>query len=122
MVFDPKQNIVVTRKVISGLGFGGMPLHLVEADLASRTLVEIAPEGAPSRGHMITMSAIYGTDGPPSPAGRWFIERLKQQDARSLQEKAPVSVAAAAKRQQSHSGSLAKIRSLPSNEAHEVNI
>jgi hypothetical protein len=56
------------------------------------------------------MSAIYRTDSPPGPAGRWFIDRLKQQDSRWLQEKARLSVAAAAKRQQSHSGSLAKIR------------
>jgi DNA-binding transcriptional LysR family regulator len=51
----------------AGLGFGGMPPHLVEADLASGTLVEIAPKGMPPGVHMITMSAIYRTDSPPSP-------------------------------------------------------
>jgi DNA-binding transcriptional LysR family regulator len=70
----------------AGLGFGGMPLHLVEADLASGTLVEIATEGVPPGGRTITMSAIYRTDSPPGPAGRWFIERLKQEDAQRSKE------------------------------------
>jgi hypothetical protein len=35
-------------------------------------------EDAPSEGFLIAMSAIYRTDNPPGPAGRWFIERLKQ--------------------------------------------
>jgi len=62
----------------AGLGFGTMPLHLVEADLASGELVQIATEDAPPGGHMITMSAAYRTDSPPGPAARWFIEHLKQ--------------------------------------------
>src|SRR6266436_5089751 len=64
----------------AGLGFGIMPLHLVEADLASGALVQIATEDAPPGGHMITMSATYRTDSPPGPAARWFIERLTQED------------------------------------------
>jgi len=77
----------------AGLGFGGMPLHLVEADLASGALVEIATEGAPPGGHMITMSAIYRTDSPPGPAARWFIDYLKKQDVQQPKEKtAMVSV------------------------------
>jgi DNA-binding transcriptional LysR family regulator len=88
----------------AGLGFGGMPLHLVEADLANRALVEIATEGMPPGGHMITMSAIYRTDSPPGPAGRWFIEHLKQEDVRQKKEmtaRSAVSQVSAAKRRQS---------------------
>jgi DNA-binding transcriptional LysR family regulator len=61
----------------AGLGWGGMPLHLVEADLASGTLValKLAESDAPTS---ISMSAIYRTDTPPGPAGRWLIDRLKQ--------------------------------------------
>jgi DNA-binding transcriptional LysR family regulator len=70
----------------AGLGFGGMPLHLIEADLTSGTLVQIAPEDAPPGGHTIAMSAIYRTNSPPGPAGRWFIERLKQADAQRSKE------------------------------------
>jgi DNA-binding transcriptional LysR family regulator len=96
----------------AGLGFGGLPLHLVEADLASGALVPIATEGAPPGGHTITMSAIYRTDSPPGPAGRWFIEQLKQADAqRSIEMTARPSGSrtSAAKRRQSSSGrSLAR--------------
>ena len=90
----------------AGLGFGGMPLHLVEADLASGTLVEIATEGVPPGGHVITMSAIYRTDSPPGPAGRWFIEHLKQEDVRQAKEmtaRSSASRASAAKRRQASS-------------------
>src|ERR1700722_13113566 len=35
----------------AGFGFGFMPLHVVEADLASGALVQIAAEEAPPEGH-----------------------------------------------------------------------
>ncbi len=63
----------------AGLGWGGMPLHLVEADLANGTLVPLTlaeSDAATS----ISMSAIYRTDTPPGPAGRWLIDRLKQSE------------------------------------------
>jgi DNA-binding transcriptional LysR family regulator len=62
----------------AGFGFGGMPLHTIQADLASGALVEIVAEDLPPGGHVTEMTAIYRTDSPPGPAGRWFIERLKQ--------------------------------------------
>jgi DNA-binding transcriptional LysR family regulator len=65
----------------AGLGFGGMPLHAVEADLASGALVEITPEDAPTGGRALGMVAVYRTDSPPGPAGRWFIDRLMQKPA-----------------------------------------
>ncbi len=65
----------------AGLGYGILPLHLIEADLASGALVQLRLEDAPSEGYVIAMSAIYRTDSPPGPAGRWFIERLKVGDA-----------------------------------------
>jgi DNA-binding transcriptional LysR family regulator len=68
----------------SGLGFGSLPLPLVEADLASGALVRIKLEDAPPDGHVIVMSAAYRQDRPPGPAVRWFIDRLKQEDARGL--------------------------------------
>jgi DNA-binding transcriptional LysR family regulator len=87
----------------AGFGFGGLPMHLVEVDLASGALVRITTDDAPPKGYAITMSAIYRTDNPPGPAGRWFIEHLKQEDARQLKETtAPSSTssASAAKRPQ----------------------
>jgi DNA-binding transcriptional LysR family regulator len=86
----------------AGFGFGGMPLHAIEADLASGALVEITPEGAPTGGHVVEMWAVYRTDNPPGPAGRWFIDRLKQAPApplkRELSRSQPVSVATKAAR------------------------
>jgi DNA-binding transcriptional LysR family regulator len=65
----------------AGLGLGVLPLHLVEADLASGTLVEITTEDAPCGGRRIEMWAVYRTDSPPGPAGRWFIDRLRKEPA-----------------------------------------
>jgi len=88
----------------AGLGFGALPLHSVEADLASGALVQITTEDAPAGVHMVVMSAIYRTDSPPGPAGRWFIEHLKQEDAqRSIEMtvRSPTSRESTAKRRQS---------------------
>src|SRR5216684_5107392 len=61
----------------AGLGWGGMPVSVVETDLANGSLVTIRIEGVPE-GHLVMpMSAVFKTDTPPGPAGRWLIERLK---------------------------------------------
>jgi DNA-binding transcriptional LysR family regulator len=78
----------------AGFGFGFMPQHVVEADLASGELVQIFAEDIPPEGHVVAMSAIYRTDSPPGPAGRWFIDHLKQEDALRLQPQESGSVAA----------------------------
>jgi DNA-binding transcriptional LysR family regulator len=65
----------------AGFGFGIMPLHMVEADLASGELVEIRVEDDPPEGHAVVMSAVYLTNSPLGPAGRWFVDRIKQQVA-----------------------------------------
>ena len=103
----------------AGLGFGVLPMQVIEADLTSGALVEITAESSPPEGYVIAMSAIHRTDNPPGPAGRWFIDRLKQQDARWPHEEA--AVAATAKRRRSHSGSLALIRSLPADRSPAIN-
>ncbi len=64
--------------LLNGLGWGGMPLHAVEQDLAAGRLVELLIEDVPPGGLNLTMSAVWQTKSPPGPAGRWFIERLKQ--------------------------------------------
>jgi DNA-binding transcriptional LysR family regulator len=68
----------------AGFGFGFMPHHVVEADLASGELVQIFAEEIPPEAHVVAMSAIYRTDSPPGPAGRWLIDRLKQKDVLRL--------------------------------------
>jgi hypothetical protein len=73
-----------------------MPLHVVEADLASGELVQISAEDTPPEGEFIAMSAIYRTDRPPGPAGRWFIDHLRQEDAQPLKQNASRSAAVTA--------------------------
>ncbi|ABE61891.1 transcriptional regulator, LysR family [Nitrobacter hamburgensis X14] len=63
--------------LISGLGFGGMPLHTVARDIAKGRLVELSIEEAPPGGLPLPMFAVYREGEPPGPAGRWMIERLK---------------------------------------------
>jgi DNA-binding transcriptional LysR family regulator len=95
----------------AGFGFGGMPLHTIQADLAKGVLVEITPEDAPAGGHLIEMRAVSRTDSPPGPAGRWFIDRLKQSPVkRELSRSQPVSVAAQMMRRRASSRLLASKR------------
>jgi DNA-binding transcriptional LysR family regulator len=105
----------------AGLGFGLMPLHMIEADLASGALIQITGESAPPEGHLITMSAVYRTDAPPGPAGRWFIDRLIEEDARWLKARPSLSAASAAEQARIPSRSIAMIRSLGGNGLSAVN-
>jgi DNA-binding transcriptional LysR family regulator len=63
--------------LLSGLGWGGMPLRTVERDVAEGRLVQLAIEDMPPGGLVLPMFAVYPTAAPPGPAGRWFVERLK---------------------------------------------
>ncbi|MGY4309377.1 DNA-binding transcriptional LysR family regulator [Bradyrhizobium sp. USDA 4369] len=60
----------------SGLGWGGMPRHMVEADFASGALVPLVLEDAEGA-TTIPLSAVYRADSPPGQASRWLIDRLK---------------------------------------------
>src|ERR1700733_10864019 len=64
--------------LLNGLGWGGMPLHVVQQDLEKGRLVTLSIEDVPPGGLPLSMSAVWQTKSPPGPAGRWFIERLKQ--------------------------------------------
>ncbi|RYE77795.1 MAG: LysR family transcriptional regulator [Oxalobacteraceae bacterium] len=61
----------------AGLGWGSMPLHMVEQDLADGSLVQLHPKAHPLLGTAFSMHAIWLKDQPPGPAGRWFVDRLK---------------------------------------------
>jgi DNA-binding transcriptional LysR family regulator len=61
----------------AGLGWGGMPVGVIKADLAKGSLVKIRLEDVPEGMLVMAMSAVFRTDTPPGPAGRWLIERLK---------------------------------------------
>ncbi|MDQ1921330.1 LysR family transcriptional regulator [Massilia pseudoviolaceinigra] len=62
----------------AGLGWGHMPLHMVEDDIRSGALVPIQLEMFATAGAGFSMHAIHLADNPPGRAGRWFIDKLKQ--------------------------------------------
>jgi len=64
--------------LLNGLGWGGMPLHVVQRDLDEDRLAILPIEDVPPGGLPLIMSAVWQTKSPPGPAGRWFIERLKE--------------------------------------------
>jgi DNA-binding transcriptional LysR family regulator len=65
----------------AGLGWGGMPVNAIETDLANGSLVKIAIEDIPNANLVMVMSAVFRTDRPPGPSGRWLIEQLKSSTA-----------------------------------------
>ncbi|KQQ23131.1 LysR family transcriptional regulator [Methylobacterium sp. Leaf123] len=76
--------------LLAGIGWGSMPAHMVEADIAAGRLVELnLPE---ARRRRLPLTAIYRTDHPPGPAGRWLIRRFVEQAEReaAAREGAPV--------------------------------
>jgi DNA-binding transcriptional LysR family regulator len=64
--------------LLRGLGWGGMPLHAVRKDLEEGRLSVLPIEDVPPNGLVLPMSAVWQTKSPPGPAGRWFVDRLKQ--------------------------------------------
>ena len=64
--------------LLNGLGWGGMPLHAVRKDLEEGRLSVLPIEGVPPDGLILPMSVVWQTKSPPGPAGRWFIDCLKQ--------------------------------------------
>jgi DNA-binding transcriptional LysR family regulator len=64
--------------LLKGLGWGGMPLHVVRKDLEEGRLCVLPIEDVPPDGLILTMSAVWQTKSPPGSAGRWFLDRLKQ--------------------------------------------
>jgi DNA-binding transcriptional LysR family regulator len=61
--------------LLAGLGWGGMPRHLVADDLAAGRLVEL-PMADPSHWPRLPMVVVTRTDKALGPAGRWMAERL----------------------------------------------
>lgn len=65
----------------AGLGWGHMPLHMVQGDLDAGTLKRIELEAVPVAGAGIAMHALHLKEQAPGPAGRWLIERLRGRDS-----------------------------------------
>ncbi len=62
-----------------GIGWGNMPLSMVEADLMAGTLMQLAMPDHP--GVDYPLAGIYRSDTPPGPAASWLLQRLAQQAA-----------------------------------------
>lgn len=60
----------------AGLGWGGMPLHVVADDLAKKRLVRLHIEEAGAPTFEAILFALHRTAEPPGPAARWLLERL----------------------------------------------
>ncbi|OYU18003.1 MAG: LysR family transcriptional regulator [Rhodobacteraceae bacterium PARR1] len=63
--------------LLRGLGWGSMPSHAVEADIAAGRLVKLDLQEVPQARITLPMLAVYKTTTPPGPAGRWLIDYLK---------------------------------------------
>ncbi|BEP64442.1 LysR family transcriptional regulator (plasmid) [Variovorax sp. V213] len=61
----------------AGFGWGHMPAAMVRADLEAGALVPITLEMFHPKTPPIAMLAVYRKDMPPGPAGRWFLEQLR---------------------------------------------
>ena len=74
--------------LLAGLGWGSMPEHLVAADLAAGRLSRIyvqPPEGEASHDGLlhddatvVPLCAASRRIAPPGPAGRWFLQHLRE--------------------------------------------
>lgn len=62
--------------LLNSLGWGGMPLHTVAADIAAGRLVRLDVASSTGGDISLSMQAVYRTADPPGSAGRWFISRL----------------------------------------------
>ena len=73
--------------LLSGVGWGVMPVHMIEEDVAAGRLVRIRPERidypAPHDthgGHFVAMCAAHRTDQVLGPASQWLLEYFTRAD------------------------------------------
>jgi DNA-binding transcriptional LysR family regulator len=73
--------------LIAGLGWGGMPRHMVQADLDAGRLVELhipCWDGRP-RPPVLTALAAWRADAAPGPAAQWMVDKLASHRAAPIQ-------------------------------------
>lgn len=63
----------------AGLGWGHMPLSMVERDLAAGRLAAIHIDGADTDAPHYTMRALFRRVAPPGPVARWFVDALREE-------------------------------------------
>lgn len=62
--------------MLSGFGWGQMPNHRVEHDLATGRLVRLTLRDVPASSYHVPLHAMHRKADPPGPAGRWLLDRL----------------------------------------------
>ena len=62
--------------LLAGLGWGNMPSHLVQNDIAQGRLKVIRPAEFDAKGAQLVMCGAYLADHRPGPAGQWMIDHL----------------------------------------------
>jgi DNA-binding transcriptional LysR family regulator len=67
-----------------GIGWGNMPLPLIQPDLASGTLKRLAMPDHP--GGIYRFAGIWRRDTPPGPAASWLLERFVASGQRDGEE------------------------------------
>jgi len=60
----------------AGLGWGSLPLHLVEGDLAAGRLVRLTVEAWGDGPTVAPLYTVVRTDRPPGPAGQWLLAEV----------------------------------------------
>lgn len=60
-----------------GVGWGNMPMHMVQSDLASGALISLDVEDMLPPGFSLAMAAFHRALDPPGPAARWLVDDLK---------------------------------------------
>ncbi len=68
-----------TRQALiqAGLGWGNLPMHRVQADLASGALVRLCPRAWVGRVMAVGLVATWLPEAPPGPVGRWLVDALR---------------------------------------------
>ncbi|MGV6873758.1 LysR family transcriptional regulator [Pseudochelatococcus sp. B33] len=67
-----------------GIGWGFMPLPLIETDLAEETLLRLAVPDHP--GGTYRFSGIWKRDTPPAPAASWLLDQFASVGAEDIEE------------------------------------
>jgi len=65
----------------AGLGWGGMPLHLVGRDIERKRLVRLQLAEAESSQLEVPLYAMHRAIDPPGPAAQWLLKRLCEDKA-----------------------------------------
>lgn len=64
--------------IAAGFGWGNLPLHMVEAELATGQLCRLQVREWGEASYPVQMFVVHRAAAPPGPAGRWLITALKQ--------------------------------------------